>query len=117
MNQYNKVGWLILCNVIFSLFNLVKLIMNLTKLFALGERRGNAFPNGNVFHRHSFKMPITTTKLSMIDLKKRHNEVHKASRIGLPASQRTLLLRPGLASPMHLQQVTPLPRSPSPVET
>ena len=39
MNQYNKVGWLILCNVIFSLFNLVKLIMNLTKLFALGERK------------------------------------------------------------------------------
>ena len=39
MNQYNKAGWLIFCNVIFSLFNLVKFIMNLTKLFALGERK------------------------------------------------------------------------------
>ena len=39
MNQYNKVSWFIFCNVIFSLFNLVKLIMNLTKLFALGERK------------------------------------------------------------------------------
>ena len=87
------------------------------KLFALGERRGNAFPRGNVFHRHSFKMPITTTKLSMTDLKKRHSEVHKASRFGLPAFQRNLPLRPGLASPMRLRQVTPLPRIPSPVET
>ena len=43
-------------------------------VFALGERDGYTMPKSITFHRHSFKMPITTTKLSKIDPKRRRNE-------------------------------------------